>query len=283
VLRLCAACSDPKSADCPPNELSLSPRASRRHPLVSQPPSTSQACLPVRLVLVASHTKSLATRYIHPTPTPHSESLLSNPWCARAVGLDARRVHADNVISTPRTPQREGTDVRSHRDGIFRTDTRRRRCRCSRNRSPFPSPSRPRSRRPQQPSRHRSCTTTTSRPGTPTTITARSRADGPPAPNGDSRVACSARSDVEKVSSASDYALRAVADVQARSCECWDCDRSPPRLTRTPISPAGAMLLTVADNSTEASTSKSSGETYTSTAIWWLQDGWAGACGTDIR
>ncbi|GAA5969836.1 hypothetical protein JCM8115_005798 [Rhodotorula mucilaginosa] len=44
----------------------------------------------------------------------------------------------------------------------------------------------------------------------------------------------------------------------------------------------GAMLLTVADNSTEASTSKSSGETYTSTAIWWLQDGWAGACGTDI-
>lgn len=46
---------------------------------------------------------------------------------------------------------------------------------------------------------------------------------------------------------------------------------------------AGAMLLTVADNSTEASTSKSSGQTYTSTAIWWLQDGWAGACGTDIK
>lgn len=50
------------------------------------------------------------------------------------------------------------------------------------------------------------------------------------------------------------------------------------------------MLLTVADNSTETSSSAStsslsaaSGETYTSTAIWWLQDGWAGACGTAIR
>ncbi|GAA5878347.1 hypothetical protein JCM3774_001994 [Rhodotorula dairenensis] len=65
--------------------------------------------------------------------------------------------------------------------------------------------------------------------------------------------------------------------------------RQPGRMQRKVRRGEGAMLLSVADNSTETSSSApvsslsaASGETYTSTAIWWLQDGWSGACGTPI-
>ncbi|GAA6025302.1 hypothetical protein JCM8202_002684 [Rhodotorula sphaerocarpa] len=54
-------------------------------------------------------------------------------------------------------------------------------------------------------------------------------------------------------------------------------------ISRAPVTshtPRCAALLATAGNSTDATAASSS--TYSSTAIWWLQDGWTGSCGTSI-